>query len=142
MGLPTLAAADHSPMRFDIASDYAAGREVQQRIMDAVECSGFSEPEVFGIKLSLEEALINSIKHGNKLDPQKRVKVECTVKSKFFEISIQDEGAGFEREKVPDPTAEENLTKCSGRGLLLMEAYMDEVKYSDRGRKIYMRKKG
>lgn len=123
-------------LKFDIPSDLTAARDVQQQVMDAVHAAGYSENAVFAVKLSLEEALVNAIRHGNKLNPAKRVKIHARVDAKQVEITIEDQGPGFNRANVPDPTAEENLTKCSGRGLLLMEAYMNKVEYSDNGRKV------
>lgn len=123
-------------VRVTIASDFAAAREVQKRILDAVELSGFTPHSTFSIKLSLEEALINAIKHGNKLDPAKNVHVEATISAEQADISIEDEGPGFDRHAVPDPTLQENLEKCSGRGILLIEAYMDQVEWSNRGRRL------
>ncbi len=128
-------------MKFDIPSDFPAGREVQKSILDEVERVGFTSQNAFGIKLALEEALINAIKHGNKLDKNKHVKVEALVTSKEAHITIEDEGPGFIRERVPDPTLEENLEKCSGRGILLIEAYMDSVEWTNHGRRVRMTKK-
>lgn len=128
-------------MRFTIPSDFTAGREVQEKILHEITCCGYQGQNLFAIKLSLEEALINAIKHGNKLDPAKQVKVLARVTPKEAEITIEDQGAGFERCCVPDPTLEENLQKCSGRGILLMEAYMNSVEYSKGGRRLRMVKK-
>ncbi|MBC8105989.1 MAG: ATP-binding protein, partial [Anaerolineae bacterium] len=87
------------------------------------------------------EVLINAIKHGNKFDEGKHVHVEWNVTPEQAEIIIEDEGPGFERVEVPDPTLVENLTKCSGRGILLIEAYMSSVEYSNKGRRVRMIKK-
>jgi serine/threonine-protein kinase RsbW len=125
-------------MHFTIASDFAEGRVVQKQILDHVEACGFDGDAIFAIKLALEEALINAIKHGNKLDHRKHVKIDAAVTPSKCEISIEDQGPGFDRTCVPDPTAEENLTKCSGRGILLMETYMNEVWYSKNGRRVHM----
>jgi serine/threonine-protein kinase RsbW len=97
---------------------------------------GFAGHPLFSIKLALEEALINAIKHGNRKDPQKKVFVAANISARRAEITIEDEGAGFDRCSVPDPTIEENLEKCSGRGILLMEAYMDRVKWDRGGRRV------
>ncbi|MDQ3439680.1 MAG: ATP-binding protein, partial [Planctomycetota bacterium] len=115
---------NHAPMTFTIRSDFSAGHDVQKRILDAVQKAGFNSQSTFAIKLALEEALINAIKHGNKLDLKKNVHIEASISPTVTEITIEDEGPGFERSSVPDPTLEENLDKCSGRGILLMEAYM------------------
>ena len=74
------------------------------------------------------------MKHGNKLNPKKRVTVDALVTDKLAQITIHDEGNGFIRGDVPDPLHEDNLEKPSGRGLLLIESYMTEVSYSDNGR--------
>jgi serine/threonine-protein kinase RsbW len=85
--------------------------------------------------------LINAIKHGNKHDAKKTVHIEARITDKSAEIIIEDQGKGFARKKVPDPCAKENLLKPSGRGILLMEAYMDKVEYSLGGRRVRMIKK-
>jgi len=128
-------------MKFIIDSDHSQQREIQKRILDAVEAAGFTSDTLFAVKISLEEALINAIKHGNKLDPKKKVHVEASITPKETEIIVEDEGPGFDRAGVPDPTAEENLLKCSGRGILLMETYMDRVEYSKHGRRVRMIKR-
>jgi serine/threonine-protein kinase RsbW len=124
-----------------IPSDYSAGRDVQKRILDEVEKHKFDTQSAFAIKLALEEAIINAIKHGNKLDSTKKVHIRARISPHQAEITIEDEGPGFHREQVPDPTADENLDKCSGRGILLMEAYMSCVEYSNQGRRIRLVKK-
>ena len=131
------------PLTFTINSDFEAGkhRAVQTRILREVEKRGYDAGSVFAIRLSLEEALINAMKHGNKLDPRKTVHVEARVTPKQTEIVIEDQGPGFDRSSVPDPTKEENLEKCSGRGILLMESYMNSVSWSKNGRRVKMVKK-
>ena len=129
------------PLVFTIPSDLSASRDVHKTIMDRVEAQHYDEQSTFAIRLALEEGLMNAIKHGNKLDPKKTVHVEAKVTPKATEITIEDQGIGFHRVHVPDPCAEENLLKCSGRGILLMEAYMDEVKYTQGGRRVRMVKK-
>jgi serine/threonine-protein kinase RsbW len=124
-----------------IASDPKAARDVQKHILDAVERCGFTAHSSFAIKLSLEEAVINAMKHGNKLDPAKNIHIEARVNPVEAEITIEDEGPGFDRRSVPDPTAEENLEKCSGRGILLIEAYMNSVEWSREGRRLRMVKR-
>lgn len=125
-------------MKLTIPSELVASRDVQKAILDEVARFGYDEGAVFAIKLALEEALINAIKHGNKQDPGKRVHVESNVTDKQVEIIVEDEGPGFDAREVPDPTMEENLEKCSGRGILLIRAYMTEVEYSKGGRRLRM----
>ncbi len=126
------------PLKFTIPSDPVFGRDVQQRILDDVEKCGYDEQSQFAIKLALEEAMINAIKHGNKLDPNKKVHIEASVTPKRAQIAIEDEGPGFDRSSVPDPTEDGNLCKCSGRGILLMEAYMNSIKWTNKGRRVTM----
>ena len=124
-----------------IASDYSDAREVQRLIRDEVERAGFDADSQFAIKLALEEALINAIKHGNKLDKRKLVQVEWRVSPAAVEITIEDEGPGFDRKKVPNPTDETNLEKLTGRGILLIESYMTDVQWSNGGRRVKLVKK-
>lgn len=123
-----------------IASDLAEARRVQEEIEQALQASGYTEHEVFAIKLALEEALVNAIKHGNQMDPDKQVFVVYKVTSERFEIRITDQGAGFNPEDVPDPTAIENLERPCGRGLLLMRGFMSEVEYHGKGNSVSMAK--
>jgi serine/threonine-protein kinase RsbW len=125
-------------MQFIIRSEYAAGLDVQQQILASVEKAGFSGRELFAIKLALEEALVNAIKHGNGMDAAKQVRVEARITSTSVELLIEDEGPGFDRRHVPDPTADENLEKCSGRGILLIESYMSRVWWDRGGRRLRM----
>jgi serine/threonine-protein kinase RsbW len=130
-----------TPLIFTIPSDLAASRDVHKAIMQRVESLHYGEQSTFAIRLALEEGLMNAIKHGNKLDPNKTVHVQAKVTPKSTEITIEDQGKGFKRDTVPDPCADENLLKCSGRGLLLIEAYMDKVQFTRGGRKVKMTKK-
>jgi serine/threonine-protein kinase RsbW len=131
-----------TPVKATIASDFSAGFEViQQQILDAAEQHGFKEQCLFAIKIAVEEALVNAIKHGNKLDPTKRVVIEAAISPGEAEICIEDEGPGFDRTSVPDPLAEENLEKPSGRGILLIESYMNHVSWDHGGRRVRMVKK-
>ena len=133
-------AAAHSPglVKATIPSDYTAGRSLQEQILRDVERHGFSNDSAFAIRIALEEALVNAIKHGNRADPGKKIRVEARVNSRRAEITIEDEGGGFNRAGIPDPTLDENLHKCSGRGIHLIEAYMDDVQWSRGGRRLKM----
>ena len=123
---------------FDIPSDFAASRDVQAHIMNDVIAAGFDEESVFAIRISLEEAIVNAIRHGNRLDASKRVKVESSTAPGYVEVMVEDEGAGFDRKGVPDPTATENLCRPSGRGILLIESYMTSVNWEKGGRRMRM----
>jgi serine/threonine-protein kinase RsbW len=133
----------HSPdgaAEFIIPSDPLEACRVQEHIERLLAANHFDEREIFGIKLALEEALVNAIKHGNKMDRSKRVHIQYIVQPHRFEIGIADEGGGFDPGSVPDPLAEENLDRPSGRGLLLMRHYMTEVVYHPPGNRLTMAK--
>lgn len=106
--------------------------------MREVDRYGYGALPRFAIELALEEAIVNAIKHGNRCDHSKHLNLMATVGPKQAEITVEDEGAGFDRCCVPDPRTDENLEKSTGRGLLLIESYMNSVKWSNNGRRITM----
>jgi len=107
-------------------------------ILPVLENLGYGERIIFAVKLALEEAVINAIKHGNELDDTKRVTVSFSVDENRAVISVADEGEGFDPNALPDPTAEDYLMATSGRGVALIRAYMDEVRFNDKGTEITM----
>ena len=117
-----------------IPNDTAKAHALQAAMVDAARDAGFTNEDCFAIQLALDEALSNAIHHGNCDDPDKQVHVSYRVTPRRFEVSICDEGCGFKPDDLPDPTAEENLTRPHGRGVMLMKAYMHEVSYTRRGR--------
>jgi serine/threonine-protein kinase RsbW len=123
-----------------ITSDLAEARRVQELIEEALTASAYTEHDIFAIKLALEEALVNAIKHGNQMDPDKRVYIVYHVTAERFDIRITDEGAGFNPEDVPDPTDPANLERPCGRGLLLMRGFMTDVQYHGKGNIVSMSK--
>ena len=141
MGVKRDKGGNTRPLQFTIPSIRLAARDVQKQILDEVKRHDYGESNFHAIHLALEEGLINAIKHGNKNDTGKTVHIKAKVTQKSTEIVIEDQGAGFKRHEVPDPCAKENLLKPSGRGILLMEAYMDKVVFSNGGRRVRMVKK-
>lgn len=133
--------SDSHEFDIHIPSDTAAGQAVQERIIGALEQREFSPRDVFSVRLALEEALVNAIKHGNGMDPDKQVHVRCRINSDCVRIEVEDEGPGFTLTDVPDPTAEENLEKPCGRGIMLMRAFMDIVEYTARGNGVVLEKR-
>ena len=101
---------------------------------------GWDEGDVFKIHMALEEAIMNAIKHGNELIAEKKVSVTVAIESGLFSADIADEGNGFDRDDVPDPTLEQNLLKESGRGLMLIEKFMSSVEYQGCGNRVTMTK--
>lgn len=78
--------------------------------------------------------------HGNGLDPSKHVRLKCLVSSDVFRIEIEDQGTGFQISEVPDPTADENLERPCGRGIMLMKSFMNTVEYNAVGNCVFMEK--
>jgi len=115
-----------------------AARQVASRVVAETEARGYCPEAVFAIKLALEEALTNAIKHGNRRDPAKMVRFEYSVSPTCTEICIADQGPGFDPTELPDPTADENLECPTGRGIMLMRAYMDHVEFNERGNTVRM----
>jgi serine/threonine-protein kinase RsbW len=124
-----------------IPSETAAGQAVQERIVLRLEQLDFPARDVFGVRLALEEALVNAIKHGNRMDPDKSVRVTWDVSPRFVRVEITDEGPGFTPDEVPDCTAEENLDRPCGRGIMLMRAFMTRVDYVGRGNVVVLEKR-
>ena len=91
---------------------------------------GIPETRMNGLMLSVTEATTNAIKHANKSDESKLVKINVNIVGRKVIISVKDEGIGFDPQKIPDPTEPENLLKDSGRGVYLMRFYMDDLKYN------------
>ena len=124
-----------------IASETSPGREVQDRIISVLENRAYSDRDVFGVRLALEEALVNAIKHGNGMDPAKQVQIDCRFDDDGVRIVIEDEGPGFDVTSVPDPTAEENLDKPGGRGIMLMRSFMSHIEYNELGNRLVLEKR-
>jgi len=124
----------------DFASDLSEARLFQSRIEAALQASHYSESDIFAIKLAVEEALVNAIKHGNQMDPDKRVRVSYRITPDRFDVRIADEGPGFDPTDVPDPTLDEFVERPCGRGLLLIRGFMTDVQYHGRGNEVTMTK--
>ena len=130
----------HHSGEFDIPSDLGEARRVQNTIEEALRACRYTEHDVFSIRLALEEALVNAIKHGNQMDPDKRVRGQYRVTPERFEVRIADEGPGFDPEEIPDPTLPENIEKGCGRGVFLIRGFMTEVTYHAPGNVVTMSK--
>ena len=91
---------------------------------------GLGEELISAIDLAIRESVANAVKHGNKFDETKQVEVSLVQSADSFEISVRDYGEGFSVEEIPDPTDPANLLKVSGRGILFMRSFMDEVVWS------------
>ncbi len=102
-------------------------------ITDAVSCSADTGHRIM---LALTEAVTNAILHGNRQHPDKHVEIKAVLTPERVDITVRDEGAGFDPDSIPNPLDEQNLLKSSGRGVWLMREFADEVSFRDRGRKV------
>ena len=121
-----------------VDSKPAAVADICKEILSKLEEHNFNKDDIFAVHLTFEEAFLNAVKHGNKMDPTKKVKIDYSVSPEKVEITITDEGEGFEPESVEDPRFGKGLYEPGGRGLLLMNSYMDIVKYNEYGNSVHM----
>ncbi len=111
---------------------------VEQRILRAAQSMGFPTASAFALRLALEEALTNAFKHGHSAIPDEPVDLEWRITPGRAEIAVEDHGPGFRPGDVPDPTLDENLERPSGRGIMLMRAYMTDVRFNASGNRVTM----
>lgn len=128
-------------IEFEFPSAISLMQNILDYLMKRVEKVGVINPESSNLFIALDEAFVNAVKHGNKFDANKIVRVSAEVSPKEARFTIEDEGEGFDVEAIPDPRNPENLFKASGRGVLFIYNIMDEVKYNERGNRLTMIKK-
>jgi len=101
--------------------------EAEALILETAATAGFDEDEQHHISMAARECLVNAVVHGNRYSAHKKVHVAIETTSERIKIVITDEGEGFDLSDLPDPLAEENLLRHSGRGIFLIRAFMDEL---------------
>jgi serine/threonine-protein kinase RsbW len=114
---------------YTLESSLESVNKAEQAARDLAVKAGFDEEETDRIAMSVREATVNAVLHGNQYDPKKRVTVAFEVTPESLSVSVRDEGKGLDPGSVPDPLAPENLLKQSGRGIFLIRAFMDEVRF-------------
>ena len=100
----------------------------EETAMKMASKAGFPDDESHQIAMSVREAAVNAVLHGNAYDPQKKMRMSIEQTNDSFIVSIADEGKGLKPEDVPDPLQQENILKQSGRGIFLIKSFMDEVR--------------
>lgn len=116
-------------VRIDFESRMDILEAIQAFVDRLAAIAGLDEDGVHDLSVSVRECVVNALKHGNKLDPSKRISVTFGLAPDAIEVWIQDEGEGFDPNAVPDATAPENILNAAGRGLFFMRAFMSEVEY-------------
>lgn len=124
-----------------LPSERGASRIVTEGLLEQLGIHGWESADVFSIHLAAEEAIVNAIVHGNKLNPTKKVHVECEISTAVVRISISDEGAGFDPASVPDCTVDERLEAPGGRGVMLMKSFMTSIEYNATGNAVVLLKR-
>ena len=104
----------------------------EEAVLKEAQELGFDEDDMHKIGMSVRECMVNAVVHGNRYNARKKVHVMIQRTSDRLAIVIQDEGEGFDMADLPDPLANENLLRHSGRGLLLIQAFMDEFQIRPR----------
>jgi serine/threonine-protein kinase RsbW len=117
-------------VKLDIASRFEMLDVVQTVVTHLATLVGFGEDATHYMSVAVRESVVNAIKHGNVLDAEKRVLLMFTIADKALEVSIHDQGQGFDPTAIADPLAQENLLKVDGRGIFFMKSFMDEVSYA------------
>ena len=129
--------ADSGSCQF--ADDHATSEAVQNAVVDAMDRHGYSKASRFAVRLALAEAIANAFKHGHKTMPAGTpIRFDFAVTGERVRVTVEDQGPGFNPEDIPDPTLDENIEKASGRGLMLIRAYMTTVAHGGRGNRLEM----
>lgn len=128
-------------IEFELPSTISLMHVVLDYLIKRVEKLGVVKAEQSNLFVALDEAFVNAIKHGNKYDARKMIRIAAEVSNQEARFTIEDEGEGFDVNTIPDPLDPDNLFKTSGRGVLFIYNIMDEVKYNDRGNRLTMVKR-
>jgi serine/threonine-protein kinase RsbW len=128
-------------IEFELPSDISLMNGVLHYLIERVAALGVIKPDASNLFIALDEAFVNAVKHGNKHDHNKLVRITADLSAKEARFTIEDEGEGFNVNDIPDPRDPENLFKSSGRGVLLIYNIMDKVEYNERGNRLTMVKR-
>ena len=120
----------HTDLQLDSKLDSVDRGE--EMVLEAARSLGFDDDELHRIGIAVRESLVNAVTHGNRFHGRKKVHLRVLVSPDSLTVEIGDEGPGFSTESVPDPLSAENILKHSGRGLLMMQAFMDEFSVTPR----------
>ena len=131
----------HEKIEFELPSDLALMNGVLEYLQERVAKLGLIRPERSNLFVALDEAFVNAVKHGNKNDLTKLVKITAELSPKEAAFTVEDEGEGFDIREIPNPCDPENLFRTSGRGVLLIYNIMDEVEYNAQGNRVKMIKR-
>jgi serine/threonine-protein kinase RsbW len=106
--------------------------EAERRVLHVAGQLGLEEDDLHALGMAVREAAVNAVVHGNRYSAKKKVHLKVSHTADRLTIVIADEGEGFDESSIPDPLASENLMRQSGRGLLLIRAFVDEFELKRR----------
>jgi len=135
---------DSSPFHLTIGSRFENIELVHAVLADALSAFDLDEESRHWIDLAVREAVANAIKHGNRLEPEKRVEIELEMEHEDLVVRVRDEGEGFDPGDLNDPLAPENRLRPNGRGIFYMKSFMDDIEYRFRpgeGTEVTLRKR-
>ena len=115
-----------------IASRLEEMETVHELVQEAVREYKLNDEMAHWIELTISESMINAIQHGNKADPAKKATLKISSTGETIEIIVEDQGCRFKLDKVADPTDSANILKPTGRGILIIRSFMDEVHLTQR----------
>ena len=104
----------------------------EQLVLAEAQALGLDEDDLYRVGIAIRESMVNAVVHGNRYNSRKKVHLKLERTADRLTIVVQDEGEGFDPNAVPDPLAGENLLRGSGRGVMLMQSFMDEFQISQR----------
>ena len=138
---PKILSHVHEKIEFELPSDLGLMNGVLDYLQERVAKLGLIKPERSNLFVALDEAFVNAVKHGNKSDPTKLIRITAELTPKEASFTVEDEGEGFDIREIPDPCDPANLFRTSGRGVLLIYNIMDEVEYNAQGNRVKMVKR-
>lgn len=112
-----------------LASRFENIEVAERALLDLCRRAGWPTDEDYWLVTALREAVANAVRHGNRQDPKRLVRIGYTVHNSTVTISVEDEGQGFDPDDIPDPTDPENLLRPSGRGIFYMRQFMNRVEF-------------
>ncbi len=102
---------------------------VEEAAEKLIEGAGIDSDEAFKLVMGIREAAVNAVLHGNGYDPARQMTVTMECSQERVMVTVADEGPGFDLGSLPDPRAEENLMRGTGRGIFLIRSFFDEVNF-------------
>jgi serine/threonine-protein kinase RsbW len=109
-------------------STLASVDRAEEIAVGAAQRAGFDDDDLMKIGMAVREGMVNAVVHGNRYNEQKKVRFSVMHSPEHLQVTIADEGEGFDFEHLPDPLAPENLMATSGRGIFLIRSFMDEFR--------------